>query len=58
MAELIEIRAMIEQLRAKMNEIALGKTLTDPEVVRASQLLDVLLIEYQKMLNEKIDKSK
>ncbi len=49
LAELIEIREMIEQLRSKMTEIAHGKILTDPEVIRASQLLDVLLIEYQKM---------
>ncbi len=56
MAELIELQEMIENLRGKMNEIALKKTLTDPEVVRASQMLDVLLTEYQRMLAEKINK--
>ncbi|TWH49444.1 aspartyl-phosphate phosphatase Spo0E family protein [Sporomusa sp. KB1] len=56
MAELIELREMIEKLRDKMNEVALKKTLTDPEVVRASQMLDVLLTEYQRMLNEKINR--
>lgn len=56
MAELIELQEMIEKLRDKMNEVALKKTLTDPEVVRASQMLDVLLTEYQRMLNEKINR--
>jgi hypothetical protein len=56
MAELIELQEMIEKLRSKMNEVALKKTLTDPEVVRASQMLDVLLNEYQRMLTEKINK--
>lgn len=56
MAELNELQEMIEKLRSKMNEVALRKALTDPEVVRASQMLDVLLTEYQRMLNEKINK--
>ncbi|SMD06728.1 aspartyl-phosphate phosphatase Spo0E family protein [Sporomusa malonica] len=56
MAELVEIQEMIEKLRDKLHEISQGKTLTDTEVVRASQMLDVLLTEYQRMLNEKINK--
>ena len=56
MAELVELQAMIEKMREKLHEIAKGKSLTDMEVLRASQMLDVLLNEYQRMLNEKIKK--
>lgn len=56
MAELLEIQEMIEILRDKLHQISTGKSLTDPEVIRASQMLDVLLTEYQRMLNEKINK--
>lgn len=56
MSELIELREMIEKMRDKLHEIAVGKSLTDPEVIRASQMLDVLLTEYQRMLNDKIKK--
>lgn len=56
MAELIEIQEMIEKLRSKLHQISQGKSLTDAEVVRASQMLDVLLTEYQRMLQEKINK--
>lgn len=56
MAELIELQEIIEKLRDKLHEIAQGKPLTDMEVVRASQMLDGLLTEYQRMLSEKIPK--
>lgn len=56
MAELIELQEMIEKLRGKLHDISQGKPLTDVEVVRASQMLDVLLTEYQRMLEEKINK--
>ncbi|SDD98578.1 aspartyl-phosphate phosphatase Spo0E family protein [Sporomusa acidovorans] len=55
MADLIEIQNMIEQLREKLHQVSEGKALTDAEVIRASQMLDVLLIEYQRMLNEKLN---
>ncbi|CVK17817.1 aspartyl-phosphate phosphatase Spo0E family protein [Sporomusa sphaeroides] len=54
MKELIELQAMIEKMRDKLHEIAKDKSLTDMEVVRASQMLDVLLNEYQQMLKNKI----
>jgi hypothetical protein len=53
---LFELQEMIEKLRDKLHEISQGKQLTDMEVIRVSQILDVLLIEYQRMLNEKINK--
>lgn len=56
MAELIELQEMIEKLRDKLHEISQAKPLTDAEVIRASQMLDVLLNEYQRMLNDKINR--
>ncbi|MDF2636828.1 MAG: Sporulation stage 0, Spo0E-like regulatory phosphatase [Pelosinus sp.] len=55
-SELIYLQEMIEKLRLELYSISQGKPLTDPEVVRASQMLDVLLVEYQKMLCDKINK--
>jgi predicted CopG family antitoxin len=52
-SELIELQEMIEKLRTRLHAISQGKSLTDPEVVRASHMLDVLLVEYQKMLRDK-----
>jgi hypothetical protein len=52
-SELIYLQEMIEKLRTELYAISKEKSLTDPEVVRASQMLDVLLVEYQKMLREK-----
>jgi uncharacterized protein YfkK (UPF0435 family) len=55
MPELQEILKTIEEIRAKLNRIAEGKSLTDPEVVSVSQLLDGLLNEYQRMIKDKLD---
>lgn len=56
MSEFIELQEMIEKLRTELYHIAQGKVLTDPEVIRASQMLDVLLVEYQKMIRDKLNK--
>jgi Spo0E like sporulation regulatory protein. len=53
MAELTELQEMIERMRDKLNEVISGKTLTDQEVIRASQMLDVILVEYQRMIKDK-----
>ena len=55
-SELIELQEMIETLRTKLHTISQGKSLTDPELIRASQELDVLLVEYQKMIHDKTNK--
>ena len=49
----------IESLRAKMINIKEGKYFSDPEVVAASQDLDVVLNKYQVMSrseNKKVNK--
>lgn len=56
MSEMMYLQEMIEKLRTELYNICQGKSLTDPEVVRASQMLDVLLVEYQKMLRDKAKK--
>ena len=53
MSDLEEVLKSIEELRNKLNKIAEGRKLTDPEVVSASQMLDVLLNEYQKLMKDK-----
>lgn len=50
MSELEEILKTIEELRAKLNKAAKEKSLTDPEVLSASQMLDAALNEYQRIV--------
>lgn len=49
MSELEELEKLIEQLRNKMHKVAENKAYTDPEVVKVSQELDILLVKYQKL---------
>lgn len=56
MSELEELIKRIEELRSHMIKVKEGKSYTDPEVVSASQELDAVLDEYQKMMiKNKID---
>jgi stage 0 sporulation regulatory protein len=57
MSKLQEISKTIAELRAKLNKIAEGKNMTDPEVVAASQMLDAVLNEYQKLMKDKATRS-
>ncbi|MBP2642468.1 MAG: Spo0E like sporulation regulatory protein [Firmicutes bacterium] len=57
MAELKEILNIIEGLREKLGKMSKEKALTDPEVVSASQMLDAVLNEYQKLMKEKTGRS-
>ncbi|HOJ78847.1 MAG TPA: aspartyl-phosphate phosphatase Spo0E family protein [Bacillota bacterium] len=47
------LKQQIQELRQKLKEIAENKSFTDPEVVGASQMLDVLLNEYERLLRKK-----
>lgn len=51
--ELQEILKLIEELRSKLNRLSDGKPLTDPEVIAASQTLDAVLNEYQRLMKDK-----
>jgi hypothetical protein len=53
MDDLERLKKEIEQLRAHLHEVAQNRQLTDPEVVGASQLLDAMLNEYEKLLRKK-----
>ncbi|MBP2632613.1 MAG: Spo0E like sporulation regulatory protein [Firmicutes bacterium] len=53
LSELEEVLKSIEELRGKLNKIAEGRKLSDPQVVSASQMLDALLNEYQKLMKDK-----
>ena len=57
MSDLKDIMDEIEKVRNKMNETLKEKgDLLDKEVIVASQILDSVLNEYYKILNEKVDK--
>jgi hypothetical protein len=50
MSELEELIKQIEELRSSMIKVKEGRTYTDPEVIAASQELDVVLDKYHKMM--------
>ncbi|WP_088227860.1 aspartyl-phosphate phosphatase Spo0E family protein [Desulfosporosinus sp. FKB] len=58
MRELEEIMKQIEELRRSMVKLKEGKGLTDQEVVTASQMLDVVLNEYYKVLKSRVEGQK
>ena len=40
------VHEQIEELRLQMQRIASDKNLTDPSVVRISEMLDILIVEF------------
>lgn len=57
MSELQEILKMIEELRAKLNAMTVGKRITDPGVISTSHMLDTVLNEYQRFMIDKRNRS-
>lgn len=53
MNEVQEVEDIIDKLRMRLHETASGRSFTDPEVVKASQELDKMLNEYQRLLTQK-----
>jgi hypothetical protein len=47
------LKQEIEKLREHLKEVGMKYQMTDPEMVGASQLLDALLNEYEKLLRGK-----
>lgn len=56
MDQLKHLLIQIEQLRQQLNELHKNKNLTDPEVIVASQMLDAVLNEYYRLMQEKSKK--
>ena len=56
MSEIEELIKRIEESRLNMIKAKEGRSYTDPEVVAASQELDVVLDKYQEMLIKPTDK--
>ena len=48
-----ELKNHIQQLRQELSELIENHRLTDPEVIGASQILDALMVEYEKLLMKK-----
>ncbi|QJW48227.1 aspartyl-phosphate phosphatase Spo0E family protein [bacterium BFN5] len=55
MQDIRQIEIIIQELRARLHEIARKKSLSDPEVVKASQELDEMLIKYERFFKMRID---
>lgn len=51
--ELDRLIKQIEELRHELHQLAEGKTFTDLEIIAASQMLDVVLNEYDRILQRK-----
>ena len=56
MNEIEKLINQIEEFRLKMIKAKDGRSFTDPEVVTASQMLDLVLDKYQEMLMRKSNK--
>lgn len=51
--ELDNLLQQIERLRQDLHALIADKSLTDPEVVSASQMLDAVLNEYERFLSKR-----
>ncbi len=47
-----DLLKQIEKLRKQMNDLAKEKPLTDPEIIKISQHLDLLLNDYEYLKNK------
>lgn len=50
MDDLEAIRKLIEEMRSRLHDKANGRCFTDPEVIKASQELNALLNQYERLL--------
>lgn len=57
MNQIEELLAKIEELRKILHSLATEKGISDPEVLTASQMLDALLNEYEKLIRKKAEKN-
>ncbi|WCN36587.1 aspartyl-phosphate phosphatase Spo0E family protein [Aneurinibacillus uraniidurans] len=57
MNQIEELLAKIEALRKILHSLAAEKGISDPEVLTASQMLDALLNEYEKLIRKKAEKN-
>jgi len=52
----IELRNEIQKFRGYLNNLILkNDNLLDPEILTVSKILDILLNEYNKLIDDKID---
>lgn len=54
MNDLETLMQKIEELRTELNVKAMNASLSDPEIVAASQMLDALLNEYYRLIQRKM----
>lgn len=56
MSEIEELLKQVEKLHLSMIKIKSGKSLMDQDIITESQILDVILNNYQEVLMKKVDK--
>ncbi|WP_234121530.1 aspartyl-phosphate phosphatase Spo0E family protein [Clostridium hydrogenum] len=57
MSKIYDIEVEIQNLRENLTElIAQKENLLDPQVIAASKMLDSILNEYSKIINDKVEK--
>lgn len=57
MSKIYNIEVEIQNLRENLTElIAQKESLLDPQVIAASKMLDSILNEYSKIINDKVEK--
>lgn len=57
MSDLEDVLKSIEDLREKLDDMTENRSLTDPQAMYASRMLDGVLGEYQEIMKEKFDRS-
>ena len=57
LSSLKEVLKSIEDLRMKIDDMTENSSLTDPELMYASRMLDGVLYEYQEIMKEKMNRS-
>lgn len=54
--DLKQLMLRVEALRIQLNEAGENVLLTDPVMIEASEKLDALLIEYHRMLKDRLER--
>lgn len=54
--DILALEKQIQDLRARIRELAKDKALSDPKIVETSQKLDELLMEYERLIIRKMER--
>lgn len=57
MSDFAEVLKAVGELRLKLDTMTENRSLTDPQAMYASRMLDGVLCEYQEIMKDKFDRS-